>query len=161
MQIKNQSHIESIAGKDGSLFAVGLFGLLYHRMESIWKAIDSPTNASLYRVKVFDKDTAYIVGEKGIILKGNEKGFKVIHTNVRDDFKCLELFNGKIYVGGYKGLYVLDGDKINIVDTKQKNEFECVALDAREGQLLVVSERWILVFEGKDWKRIDHPDNVK
>jgi hypothetical protein len=159
MQINKQSHIESIGGIDGHLYAVGLFGLLYHRKESIWQAMESPTNASLFRVKCLDKETVYIAGEKGILLRGNAKGFKVIQTGVKDDLMCLEWLNGKLYVGGYKGIYVLEGEKLHRVDTKQKGDYECVAMDAYDGQLLAVSERWFLVFDGKDWKRINDPDN--
>ena len=78
---------------------------------------------------------------------------------MNDDFYALTWFNGHLYVGGLKGLYRLERDGLHYVNTMQ-GAFSCVALDARDGQLLVVADRWLLVFDGTNWKRIDDPDNI-
>ena len=160
LHMANQDHILSMGGAGKTLFICGAKGLLCYRTNDVWQRMDSQTNADLSRIKCINEDTVYIAGEKGILLKGNVNGFHVIKTGIADDFTSLEWFNDKLYVGGYKGIYVLDGDVLRRVDTKQKGDFPCVALNAYDGQLLAVSERWFLVFDGQDWKRIDDPDNV-
>lgn len=72
----------------------------------------------------------------------------------------MAFFDGSLYVGGSKGLYKLEGESLHPVATNQRAPFNCVELDSHDGQLLVVSDRWFLVFDGKVWRRIDDPDNA-
>ena len=46
------------------------------------------------------------------------------------------------------------------VRTNQNAPFNCVELDSYDGELLVVSDRWFLVFDGTTWRRIDDSDNA-
>jgi hypothetical protein len=157
---KNANNFNTIDGTtEENLFGAGIGGIIFHSDGTAWTQVESPTNANLNRIKCVDENTVYIAGDHGILLVGSAKGFRDISTNVNDDFRCLEWFNGKLYVGGDDGIYELDGGILHRVNTGQKSGYPCVSLDAYDGQLLALSERWFLVFDGKDWKRYDDPDN--
>lgn len=158
LQFANQAHLLGIAGCGNDLYVCGLNGLLYHRNVSVWKRLDILTNAGLTRIKCVTDDEVYVVGHSGVLLKGNTAGFHVLQTDVKDDFRCVEWFKGALYVGGYKGLYILKNDKLHSVAIKDEDGNH-VALNAFGDQLLAVSERSFKVFDGKSWKTVPHPDN--
>lgn len=145
---------------ESNLFCAGANGAIYHNNGKVWSPLERVTNAYLTRIKTVDDKTTYIAGKNGILLVGNEKGFRPLATGSSDYFKSVEWFDGKLYVGGKKGLYVLVGDSLHRVDTKLPGEHSVVALNAYDGQLLAVCERWLLVFDGRNWARVDHPDNA-
>ena len=158
---KTQRNIRTLDGlSQNNLFCAGWRGIIFHYDGNQWHQLESPTNTSLNRIKCVDDNSTYIVGDGGVLLKGNVSGFQAIPTGIADDFVSVTWFNGKLYVGGEKGLYSLNGQTLHRIDVGQKGDFRCIALDAHDGQLLAVSERWFLAFDGQDWKRIDDPDNV-
>ncbi|NHZ90398.1 hypothetical protein F2P45_15425 [Massilia sp. CCM 8733] len=155
-----QRNMKAIDGlSEQEIYCVGRAGLIFRFDGATWIEVESPTNANLHCVHCAADGWTYAAGEPGVLLRGNDKGFQALQTGVNDDFYALTSFNGMVYVGGLKGLYRLEADGLHAVDTKQ-GSFSCVALDSADGQLLVVAERWLLVFDGVDWKRIDDPDNV-
>lgn len=158
LQFANQAHLLGIAGWGSDLYVCGLNGLLYHRNGSAWKRLDILTNAGLTRIKCVTENEVYVVGHNGVLLKGDKHGFQVLQTGIKDDFRCLEWFKGELYVGGYKGLYILKNDKLHAIDSKD-SDVNHVALNAYGNQLLAVRERSFNVFDGKLWKKVTHPDN--
>ena len=142
-----------------AIFCVGRVGLIFRFDGNTWVQADSPTNVDLNCVHCAGDGFIYAAGKSGVLLQGNDKGFYALHTGVDDDFYSVTWFNGCLYVGGLKGLYRLESNGLHYVDTKQ-DTFSCKALDAGDGQLLVVAERWALVFDGVNWKRIDDPDTL-
>ncbi len=154
--------LNSIDGSnEDDLYAVGDDGVVIHRSVGIWKFLPKVTNADLLRVKKIDKKTVYVVGKKGIFLKGNAvDGFKQIPTNMGDTMSGLEEFKGKIYVGSSnRGVMVYDG---NIV-TRAPGlpDFDCHTLHSKDGQLLAVgSKHAYLTEDARNWKFLENPDNV-
>ena len=126
-----------------------------------WERVDSRTNATLRDIAVNDSGVFYICGKNGTLIVGDERGFLPISSNIDDYLKSMAFFNGDLYVGGSKGLYKLAGQSLQPVRTNQNAPFNCVELDAYDGELLVVSDRWFLVFDGVNWRRIDDPDNAE
>ena len=157
---KTQRNMDAIHGlSEQAVYCVGREGLIFRFDGTRWSAVEPSTNANLQCVHCAGDGFVYTAGQPGILLKGNERGFHALHTGVTDDFYSMTWFEGHLYVGGLKGLYRLESHGLQLVDTKQ-GSFSCVALDSVEGQLLAVAERWLLVFDGVSWKRIEDPDNV-
>ena len=155
-----QRNMKAIHGlSEQAVYCVGREGLIFRFDGTSWSAVESSTNANLQCVHCAGDGFVYTAGQPGILLKGDERGFHALHTGVTDDFYSMTWFEGHLYVGGLKGLYRLESRGLQLVDTKQ-GSFSCVALDSVEGQLLAVAERWLLVFDGVSWKRIEDPDNV-
>ena len=143
------------------LYAVGDDGVILHRGKGQWKFLPKVTNSELRRVKQVDSKTVYAVGDKGILLRGNAvDGFQQIPTNSSDNLWGLEVFNGKIYIGGSsRGVLVYDGKAVNRVPGLP--DFDCHTLHAKDGQLLAVgSKHAYLTDDAKTWKFLQNPDNV-
>ena len=155
-----QRDMHAIDGfSEQAIFCVGRVGLIFRFDGNTWVQVDSPTNVDLNCLHCAGDGFVYAAGKSGVLLQGNDKGFYALHTGVDDDFYSMTWFDGHLYVGGVKGLYRLKNNGLHYVDTKQ-GAFSCKALDAGDGQLLVVAERWALVFDGVNWEKIVNPDNI-
>lgn len=154
------SSTKAINGQRGKIFCAGDRGEVYWLDAEVWVRINSSTGANLCDIAISSQGEVYICGWSGTLLKGDEKGFSQIATNIDDYFHSMAFFNGELYIGGSQGLYKLGGDSVQPVRTNQNAPFNCVELDAYDGELLVVSDRWFLVFDGTAWRRIDDPDNA-
>ncbi|WP_157836577.1 hypothetical protein [Paracidovorax oryzae] len=150
-----------INGRNGKIFSAGHNGEVFFLKAEKWVRVDSRTNATLRDIAVNDSGVFYICGKNGTLIMGDERGFLPISSNIDDYLKSMAFFNGDLYVGGSKGLYKLAGQSLQPVRTNQNAPFNCVELDAYDGELLVVSDRWFLVFDGVNWRRIDDPDNAE
>lgn len=155
------SSTKTINGRNGRVFCAGNRGEIYWLKEKVWSKVDSDTNANLSDIVLDDKGVAYICGWYGTLLRGDEHGFFRIPTNIDDYLNSMAFFNGELYVGGSKGLYKLVDQSLQPVRINQGAPFNCVELDAYDGELLVVSDRWFLVFDGVNWRRVDDPDNAE
>lgn len=154
-----QRDMRSIGGCAGdNIICVGREGLIFRFDGQIWSQIDAPTNIDLNCVHCTDEGHVYAAGNQSILVQGKKTNFWALNTGVVDDFYSITSFNGDIYVGGLRGLYRFEKSGLRYVDTKQ-GAFKCKALHSGHGQLLVVAERWLMVFDGNRWMRIDHPDN--
>ncbi|WP_208909772.1 hypothetical protein [Paracidovorax avenae] len=154
-----KTRINAINGGGGKIFCAGHQGEVFFLNDDKWVRVNSDTNAILYDIEIDGAGSVYISGKGGVLIKGDERGFKALHTGIDDYLVSMAFFDGVLYVGGTKGLYHLKNDVLYPVATNQRSSFNCVELDAYDGQLLVVSDRWFLVFDGKSWQRIDNPDN--
>ncbi|NHZ65728.1 hypothetical protein [Massilia genomosp. 1] len=142
-----------------AIFCVGREGLLFCFDGSTWLQVAQATNVDLNCVHCADDGWVYAAGNNGVLVQGKGSNFHVLDTGAHDDFYSTTWFNGHLYVGGLKGLYRLESGKLRYVDTGQ-GTFKCRALDSGHGQMLVVAKRWLAVFDGKRWQRIDDPDNI-
>ncbi|WP_192811315.1 hypothetical protein [Paracidovorax oryzae] len=153
--------LNSIDGFGTQLYAVGDDGVIIHKQEEKWKFLPKATNAELRRVKQVDAEIVFVVGDKGTLLSGNAaKGFKIIPTNMSEQLRALEWFNGKLYIGSIGGgVFVYDGK--SIAKVPQLPDFECLALHANDGQLLAVGNKEVfLTGDGIQWRSLQNPDNM-
>lgn len=141
------------------IYCVGREGLIFHFDGSIWHQTEKATNVDLNCVHCAGDGLVYAAGNGGVLVRGKDNDFHALATGVHDDFYAATWFDGHLYVGGLKGLYRLENDGLRYVDTGEES-FKCRALDSCAGQLLVVAKRWLAVFDGLNWMRIDHPDNI-
>ncbi len=155
-----QPSTNTINGKAGRIFCAGDDGEIFFLRRDEWVRVESGTNAVLTDIQMDSRGDAYVCGWKGTLLVGGEKGFKSIVTNIDDYFKTMVFFEGQLYIGGAKGIYRLESGTVRPVSTNQVAPFNCVELDSYGGELLVVSDRWFLLFDGVQWKRIENPDNT-
>jgi hypothetical protein len=158
---RNETETNCINGANSRIFSAGDRGEIFFLKRDEWTRVQSNTNAILCDIQLDYAGLVYVCGWKGTLLKGDENGFTVIPTNIDDNLKTMTFFNGLLYVGGSKGLYKLEDEILHPVITSQNEQFNCVELDAYDGQLLLVSDRWFQVFDGKSWIRIDDPDNAE
>lgn len=81
------------------IYAVGRCGEIWHRDESGWSPIDTPTNVILEQVCVVDQATTYAAGQAGIVLRGGKQAWSIIpQAYTEEDFWGLEYFRSNVYM---------------------------------------------------------------
>ncbi len=154
--------LNSIDGIDEeNIYTVGFNGKIFFLSGEKWQELDSPTNMHLERVKCVSKNEVYICGNNGTLLLGNKNGFKDISdTYVSDNFWGIEYFQGKIYLSSLNGLFVLDDKGIVQIKTGLEPEIKGYRLHANDGVLWSFGVDDLAFFDGKNWQRVIHPDNI-
>jgi hypothetical protein len=73
----------------------------------------------------------------------------------------MAIFEGRLYLAGALGLWVLDGDRVEKVRTSLRPELSGRhVLDAVDGTLWFIGYRDIARFDGRRWERLLLPANT-
>lgn len=151
---------------DGSsnndVYVVGLGGYMAHFDGAAWTRIDLPVDEHLEWVRCYGPDDVWVCGFNGTLLRGNaRKGFKSLSgLDDHQTFVCLTKFNESVYLCAEEGLFQWNGKSIAAVRTGLEPELQDAwRVDHVDGVLWSVGVTDIARFDGKDWQRIDHPDN--
>jgi hypothetical protein len=154
-----------IAGRsEDSIYAVGYQGEIFYFDGNVWAKIDVRLDEDLFEIKIVSENEVYIVGANGTLLKGcYRSGFKnlsAIEDNQR--FSSVEFFNGTLFLASNLGMFVYDSVQNKIVPYKTnltRDLVDCHVLRARDGVMWSIGYKDLACFDGKTWKRLDHPDN--
>lgn len=95
----------------------------------------------------------------GVVLRGRFSQWTTIHDSNKRNWYSIEEYDGKIYLAGNASLACIDKGFIQTVDVGLKT-ISTHRLHAKDGLLWSIGEKNILVFDGKTWKEILHPDNT-
>jgi len=144
----------------------GLEGKLFHFDGSDWRPLPIPEVGYLNSIHIESPERIWVCGHNGALLLGNARdGFKDL-SSVEDNqlFYSLTLFNGKVYLASNLGLFAYDpadlAARIRKVITGLMPELQDAhVVDACDGVLWSIGEKDIARFDGKQWVRVDHPDN--
>jgi len=100
------------------IYAVGFDGEIWRCVSGEWRQVASPTNLILERVRTLKPDLVYAAGQGGILLRGHDEVWEVIHqTETDEDFWGLEWFRDRLYLSTDSGLFRLnDRDELESVD---------------------------------------------
>ena len=152
-------NIKAINGTSKVLYAATFSGEVFKHDGEQWGKLKSPVDGPLATISFINETNAYIAGHHSMLLLASPSGIISMKLNVDDSFTSSAVFRNKLYLGGYKGLYVLEGDDVMRIAEASRSEFKCVALDSKNDELLVVGERWFCVYNGATWIRTEMPGN--
>jgi hypothetical protein len=153
----------------GSVSAAGLPPFLCFWNGQHWTRLPLPEVAErLTGIHVESESRIWLCGANGTLLLGNDAdGFKSLST-VDDNqlFLSVTLFQGRAYLGSNLGLFVYDpaqpSSGIQPVITGLTPELQDAhQLRAKDGVLWSFGFKDLACFDGKQWTRIDHPDNPR
>jgi hypothetical protein len=147
---------ESIHGfSENDIYAVGWHGEIWHFDGSRWSRIESPTDLILTRVFCAEDGRVYICGQQGMLIRGRGSSWQVVeHGDTQEDLWDLQWFNGRLYLSTTRMLYILEDDRLKIVDTGDEIPATCYHLDAADGIMWSIGAKDILQFDGQTWTRI-------
>jgi hypothetical protein len=151
-----------IDGADAQhVYAVGWKGEIYFHDGARWHKDDSPTTAHLGAVRCVGPNNVWICGDKGVVLHGQfNQWHRLDDPAYTDNWYSIESFNGQIYLAGNDVLACISNGQIKPVDTGLGKPFTVHRLHAADGMLWAIGRANILVFDGKQWSEVIHPDNV-
>lgn len=142
------------------MYAVGYKGEIFNFDGKAWRKLESPTNANLKSVRVFDKELVAVSGDKGVLLLGNENGWDVIQSpEFPHTLWAVEFFADQIYVASSYGLAKVTDRSLVPVDTGKMKPTNGYKLHSRDGFLWSVGTDQIIAFDGERWRELRCPDN--
>lgn len=151
---------EAIDGlQENAIYAVGYLGEIWFYDGRRWIQQDSPTNVVLNCVRCRALDEVYIAGMAGTLLRGSNGAWEVIaQEETEEDFWGMTLFQDRIYVANYDGVFALDGDTLTRIDMGLGPKFSTAYLDARDGVMWSVGQKHLAESDdGVSWREIPRP----
>lgn len=144
------------------LYVVGAQGGIHHCDGRAWSDVGVDSNLELNRLRCIDRDTVYVCGEGGALLRGNRDGWTWLAPDATgDELWDLEIFQGRLYVASDGGLLVYDEarDTLLPVDTGLSPPPDGHRLSTNGTELWSIGETELAWFDGARWQRLVHPDN--
>ena len=127
--------------------------------------IHNPSGEDINGFFFEDENRVWAYGRNGTILYGNHRdGFRdVSHYEDNMGLNGMGLFRGTMYLTSYaaeSGLYMLDdnGRQVEVPDVPYKNG--CTGISIAGGALWTADDYAVLRFDGVQWERIEHPQNI-
>lgn len=156
----DQLGFESIDGTSKTnIYAVGDRGEIWHFDGRRWDKIDSPTNLDLHEVHCVNPELVYAVGANGIVVRGGGSHWQVLQNeDLGEELWGVVSFAGNVYVAGYDGIAMIQGDDIVPVDTGL-GDIQGYRLRASQGVLWSIGNDHVLRFDGTTWSERVCPDN--
>jgi len=136
-------------------------GLLFFREDDAWKKVQLET-AELNGLCVEDRETVWVCGKDGTLLRGNRRtGFiDVSGTEDVRDYSDVKVYAGKVYLAAPEGLFVRENDAIEPVVTGLVPEYrDGHVLQVVDGVLWSIGYADIARYDGRAWERIAFPGN--
>jgi hypothetical protein len=142
------------------IYAVGYGGEIWMYNAKEWQQINSPVKNRLECVRCGADGTVLICGENGVVLKGSQKKWQVVDTKgIKDTFKSVAQLNDQWYVTDEEGgLYIVKDDGLHVEPDFAKLNATTGVIDSNGTALLSLGEEDIVLFDGKKWTRVKHPD---
>ncbi|MCP4679521.1 MAG: hypothetical protein GY854_29335 [Deltaproteobacteria bacterium] len=127
--------LNAIHGLDGSdVYAVGASGGIWRCVDGAWKQLESPTDTTLCNVRVVEPGLAYMVGEKGVLVRCDQGTCRVVQEiEAKEDLVGIEWFDGKLYVAGESCIYVLNDSGLESAKAGYGPGFTFGHLSANDG----------------------------
>ena len=142
------------------IYACGEKGILWHHDGKAWRRLPSPTSFRLNGVRCASPTEVYLCGQSGAFFRGALGSWEDLSAaGLRTEFTCIELFGGKVWLAGTRGLFVLEGGEVVPVDTGLSPKPDAYRLHANDGVLWSFGLKRLAFFDGKKWTPVPHPDN--
>lgn len=162
LKLDSDSGFNSIDGfSEQDIYAAGWDGEIWHYFENRWTKLESPTNLALQRVVCAPDGYVYIVGQRGVIIKGRENGWEVVEQDLmKQDFWGACWFKGKLYASTANGIYVLDDDTLKSIDigSIHKSRADCFyRLSSNEDCMWSIGEKMAVVTkDAQQWSEVTY-----
>lgn len=161
IEIRGFSAIHGL--NESEIYAVGLRGEIWCCINGKWYQIDSPTNISLYTVRVLASGDVLIGGGLGSLLRGDSKKFTPIeHQETTSSITGIAEFLGRIFIADEGGaLFELIGDVLVLVPDLPKIENGGGGqLDVNDVAMIYTRADSVLLFDGHTWRDCTPPDEA-
>jgi len=155
-----ESSVTSFEAIDGlsvsEIYSVGRRGEIWLYDGSHWEPKDSPTNIILTNICCAENGTVYVCGRLGTLLQGRKENWELIeHDSTDEDFWGIAWYDEELYLSTMRYVYVLRDNKLVRVDFGLDIPSTCFHLSVADGVLWSIGAKDVMMFDGKQWARID------
>lgn len=142
-----------------AIYAVGYDGEIWRYDGRRWYQEPSLTNVALTCVRCIGSDTVYAAGLAGVVLRSVNGTWETLnHDATQDDFWGMTVFEGRLYLAAYEGLFVVDGNDLLSVDMNLPERASTAYLDAKDGVMWSVGQKDLAYTDdGTIWKVVPGP----
>jgi len=146
--------LDGFTAKD--LYAVGWQGEIWHRKGTRWRQVDSPVSINLNAVCCADDGQVYVVGDKGVMLRGRDDTWSEIETGLADNLQDVRDFEGRLYVVTDFAILELVKDKLVPVANFAEGDrpASCLHLLRGEDGLVSLGPKDLFKLHGGNWQRV-------
>ncbi len=145
---------------EDAIYAVGYRGEIWRFDGNVWQQQSSPTNVALTCVKCTGEKMVYAAGLAGVILRsGDGVNWEAIdHDTTEDDFWGMTLFQNRLYLATYNGVFVFDDDDLIPVKMNLPRILSTAYLDSNDGVMWSVGPKdMAFTQDGITWKEVTGP----
>ncbi len=148
---------------ESGIYAVGYQGEIWFYDGKTWAQQDSPTNVALTCARCLPDGNVYVGGMAGILLRGRAGQWEsIVHDTTDEDFWGMAVFDGRVYLANYHGVFVLQGDVLTPVELGLRRDsvkLSTAYLDANDGVLWSVGQKDLAYTEdGVRWVEVPRPN---
>jgi len=128
---------------EDAIYAVGYGGEIWYFDGKVWQQQSSPTNIALTCVKCADEKIVYAAGLAGVVLRSMDgANWETIdHSTTEDDFWGMTLFQNRLYLATYSGVFLFDDDDLIPVNMKLPRILSTAYLDSNDGAMWSVGQK--------------------
>jgi hypothetical protein len=149
----------AIGGVDSkNIHAVGYDGEIWYFDGTRWHQAASPTNVILESICFVSPTLCYVCGKAGVVLRGFQNTWELVESKSKSNFWSIEIFQGRIYLAGNRGLFTIDGDEVRPLNLGREVQGNKLYTNGEE--LWSVEDHELWVFDGAEWKERICPDNA-
>jgi hypothetical protein len=142
-----------------NIYAVGYMGEIWFYNGQSWEQQDSPTNVVLNVVRCVSHDEVYACGMAGTIIRGRRGQWQVVEQDAtKKDFWGMTVFQGRVYVSNYDGVFVIQDGGLAQINMRLKKKISTAYLDAADGVLWSVGEKdAVYTDDATNWVVVNSP----
>lgn len=150
LTVSGFSAIDGLTERD--IYTAGFNGEIWHYDGLEWRALDSPTNVLLHRIRVVAPDLAFAAGQEGVLLQGHGDVWRFIdHDLTSENLWGMEWFRDRLYIAGDTALFRLDDGVLSRVETGLGETFTYRHLHAFQGAMWSFGPKHIAKTDGDAW----------
>lgn len=150
LTVSGFSAIDGLTETD--IYATGFNGEIWHYDGRKWRALDSPTNVLLHRIRAINPGLVFAAGQEGVLLQGSCNAWRFIdHDVTTENLWGMEWFQSHLYVAGDTSLFRLEGGTLRVVDTGLGKSFTYRHLHAHQGAMWSFGPKHIAKTDGGAW----------
>lgn len=148
---------EAIDGfNEKEIYAVGWEGEIWRFNGRTWSQKDGPTNIVLTDVCCGGDGIVYACGQVGTLLRGRDDNWEMIpFEDFTENIWSVAWFRDQLYFSTMDGVYVLNGDELQVVGLGDETVETFFRLSTADGVLWSIGAKDVMAFDGKAWTRID------
>ncbi|HEU0179348.1 MAG TPA: hypothetical protein VFV58_34215 [Blastocatellia bacterium] len=149
----------AVAAAGGTLIAVGHKGEIWRFDGQQWSMEESRPNVTLTGVSATDEGDFVIVGLDGVIMRGAPGSWRTIdHGATTQNFWGVVLFQDRMYVSNYGGVFCLNDSALETVTIEPDREISTAYLSATRDAIWSVGVQDIYTSsDGVMWTRVENP----
>jgi hypothetical protein len=143
-----------LAVSDQEIYAAGWEGEIWRYDGKNWLRVPTPTNLIITGLALADNGRIHACGQAGLLLVGRGDDWEIAESGTQEDLWSIRSFKGRIFVAGFRNVFELKDDGLEVIADVARLTNSCYELSATAEVLWSVGPKSVLTFDGQQWRRM-------